>query len=253
MWQASYLPEGAISGLGYVHRLLSFSIMNIVNSFLIVFLPVSAVAFARNDIEQLKAGTEKLLLNFFTISVFLSAFIILNNETVVRLIYERGMFGEDSARLVSGLLYCYLPWILFFPLSNVAVRIFYVYKDYKNLTFVSAGGLLLTLTLAPFLRGWIGVNGLGLMASGHMMCYCLALLFLVHKRYFKIDFPAILKNSLVNAGLAGAIISIMLFLKSCALSDPYTLLGTSLFFLIPVALWRLNRSLDLASILKNRL
>ena len=253
MWHASHLPEGAVSGLGYVNRIMSFSIANIVNSFLVVFLPMSAVAFAKNDMEHLKAETEKLLLNFFTISIFVSAFIILNGETIVRLIYGRGLFDENSVRLVSGLLYCYLPWVLFFPLSNVAVRIFYVYKDYRNLTIISAAGLLLTLMLAPFLRKQLGVNGLGLMSSFHMICYSSALLVVVHKRYFRIDFSVILKGGLVNATMVGSIVSVMLLLKASPLSNPYALLAVSLSVLGPVAFWRLNESLNLVSIFKSKM
>ena len=82
-WHASHLSQGAISGLGYVNRLLSFSIGGVVGSLMVVFLPTASIARAQNFKETLRVHTEKLVHSFLLLSTFVAAFVVLNGKTLV--------------------------------------------------------------------------------------------------------------------------------------------------------------------------
>jgi putative peptidoglycan lipid II flippase len=251
-WHASHLSQGAISGLGYVNRLLSFSIGGVVGSLMVVFLPTASIARAQNFKETLRVHTEKLVHSFLLLSTFVAAFVVLNGKTLVEIVYSRGLFDETSSRLVSGLLYCYIPWIIFFPLSSVSARLLYVHRDYRKLTLVSAAGLALTLSLAPALRKGLGVNGLGLTSSFHMFFHALALSTLVGSKYVKIRVALFSRNVVLHTGLQGAAVLALAYLKRFALINHYVFFVVSTLVLGSITLWRLNESFDLLSILRNK-
>lgn len=240
---ASYLSEGAVSSLGYVQRIMSFSIGNIVGSVLVIFLPTASIYFAKKENTHLREDTEKIMKIFLTISIFAVGFIFLNNEILVRLIYHRGVFDEHSVRLVSGLLYYYLPWIIFFPLSNISTRILYVTRNYKHLALISAAGLLFTLSVVPTLQKNLELNGLGLMSSLHMAFYSIMLIGYIRAKHFRLNVFSILKNGILDVFWAGLIVSALLVLKSSASINNYIFLMLSTLFLCFTCLWRINKNM----------
>lgn len=251
-WNASLLPEGAVSALGYVQRLATFAMGTFVNSFLVVFLPLASMAFQEEGVEYLRGETERMLLRFLVFSCYVMVFVSLNSQTLVQLIYQRGSFTESSVQLVSGLLIYYLPWFLCFPVSNVAVRVCYIHKDYNVLVLVSAGGLLLTLVLAPLLRRTLGLNGLGLMSSLHMIVYSSLLVLIVNKRYFPVRLKAIGRKLAPNLGLV-ALLALGLWLAKAGgvLSPEGLLTATAVALGVPFAWW-LNKEVGLTALLKQK-
>ncbi len=252
MSSSSHLSEGAVSSLGYVQRILAFSIGNIVNSVLVVFLPSASLSFISNGQDSLRQETEKTMSIFMTISLFVSAVIILNSETIVRLIYRQGLFNDDSVKLVSQLAYYYIPWIIFFPISNIAVRVLYINKDYKMLTVISALGLAFTIMLVPVLQKALGVNGLGLMASLHMVFYSILLVIYIRSKFFRVGSSRFISNGMADMLLV-CIIGLVLFsMKQLLMINTTIYFIFNLIILCPLCLWRINNTTGLLNVYKDK-
>jgi len=196
MWHGSFLSQGAISGLGYVQRLMGFALCNVVNSFLVVFLPNASMQFHKNGVEGLRKDTERMVMIFLAISVFLVGLFIVNGEVIIRIIFQRGKFGDESVRTVSGILLFYTPWVMVFPISNLSSRIFYIQKDYKTLCMISAMCILVTLTAAPVLSGLLGVKGLALTSSLNKIAFGVLIISVLYKRNVKIVSSRCMKKTI---------------------------------------------------------
>lgn len=188
MWHASLLNEGAASAMGYVSRLLVFSLVVFVNSVMAVFLPSAARMIEEANHEKLARQTEKLLKVVLGFALCAGFFILLEGETLVRLIYQHGQFSESNITALSALLTTYLPWMFFFPMSAIAIRVLYAYQDYRAISAIAFFCLLPVLFFTPVMREWFGVNGLGWMSSLHMALYGSALLWVVGRKRIPIAY-----------------------------------------------------------------
>jgi len=186
MWHGSFLDAGAISGLGYVQRLMGFALCNVVNSCLVVFLPNASMQFHKNGAEGLRKDVEKVVIAFLAISIFLVGLFAINGEFIIRIIFQRGKFDDDSVRTVSGILIFYTPWIMAFPISNLLNRIFYIQKDYKTLCKISAACILVTLAGAPVFSRIMGVKGLALVSSLNKVAFGMLIIKILYKRNVKV-------------------------------------------------------------------
>ncbi len=101
---ASFLPAGAIAGLYYAQRLayLPLSLFGI---------SVATAALPEMSRESAAAALRPRLVNgFFQILFFVlpaAVALALFGDLAVRVLFQRGAFGEESTRLVSGILIAY--------------------------------------------------------------------------------------------------------------------------------------------------
>lgn len=126
---AAHLKPGTLAGLNYAYRVSQFPNWVFVAAVTSVLLP--AMARASSDAgpaeaERFRSGPTL----FRTIRLLLAALIpaalglYLCREWVVELLFARGSFGEDSARVTSGLLAGYALAIAGQGVSTVCTRMF---------------------------------------------------------------------------------------------------------------------------------
>jgi len=72
-------------------------------------------------------------------------------EPIVRLLFERGMFGPEATRRVAHALACLAPGLLMFSMNNIVARAFYALNDIKTPMKISIFCLILNLALAFWL------------------------------------------------------------------------------------------------------
>src|SRR5689334_20992511 len=72
-------------------------------------------------------------------------------EPIVRLLFERGMFGPDATHRVAQTLSFLAPGLLMFSMNNILARAFFALNDIKTPMKVSVFCLALNLVLAFFL------------------------------------------------------------------------------------------------------
>src|SRR5436190_17611929 len=72
-------------------------------------------------------------------------------EPIVRLIFERGMFGPDATHRVALALACLAPGLLMFSMNNILARAFFALNDIKTPMKISVFCLFLNLGFAVWL------------------------------------------------------------------------------------------------------
>jgi putative peptidoglycan lipid II flippase len=72
-------------------------------------------------------------------------------EPIVRLLFERGMFGPDTTRRVAIALACLAPGLLMFSMNNILARAFFALQDIKTPMRISVACLTLNLLLSFWL------------------------------------------------------------------------------------------------------
>jgi len=72
-------------------------------------------------------------------------------EPIVRLLFERGMFGPEATQRVAMALTCLAPGLLMFSMNNILARAFFALNDIKTPMRISVFCLALNLVLAFFL------------------------------------------------------------------------------------------------------
>jgi putative peptidoglycan lipid II flippase len=98
---ASFLPEGSVSYLYYAERLLEFPLGIVAMAGATAVLPSLAREAAAGDAEALRStfGYTFRMVSFITLPAM--AGLILLGEPMVVLLFQRGEFGTESARLTS--------------------------------------------------------------------------------------------------------------------------------------------------------
>jgi putative peptidoglycan lipid II flippase len=187
MWKASFLEPGAVSAMGYVSRMLVFAIGVFVASLMTVFLPSASKLINEGAFDRLSNQMEKMLKVSLGLGFATCALILVKGDVLMQLLYGRGQVSNTDVYILSQLLLYYLPWVVFFPISAIAIRILYAYQQYKVIALISAISLVLVIMLAPLARSWLGLNGLGLSSSLHMMAYAGLLIYFASKGEININ------------------------------------------------------------------
>ncbi|MBN1433605.1 murein biosynthesis integral membrane protein MurJ [Candidatus Fermentibacterales bacterium] len=159
---ASFLKESSVTALEYAVR-----IKNIAMSLL--FMPMVALSdvglsrkAAEGDIGAFRSEMYDLL-NWTSIimlpcAALLSALAI----PIVSVLFMRGSFGLQDARLVGYALAFYAPWLAQFGFGSVVSRGFYALKDSKTPVLIGIWGVAANVLLNIILIGPLGIGGLAL-------------------------------------------------------------------------------------------
>jgi putative peptidoglycan lipid II flippase len=162
---------GAISALTYSHRLIQLPI------------GIFGVAVATASLPQLSrlfqqdpAGTEfsdslkySVRLNFFFLLPAVAGLMVFS-EGIVKLIFERGAFGDRSTEVTALALRCYAPGILAYSLQKLFTIAFYARIDTRTPAKITAVALLLNFALSLSLMQVL-LHG-GLAAGSALAAWC---------------------------------------------------------------------------------
>ena len=210
---------GAAAGLGYANLLVQTPLGLISNALLVPLLPTFARLTAPADRPQLIQRVRQGLMLSTASMLPLGGLFIALGAPIVALVYERGAFDADAARLVTGLLMAYGLGMPAYLGRDVLVRVFYALGDGTTPFRLSVAGIGLNVLFDWLLVGgptpWgnqspfdFGAPGLVLATVAINVLTCLVLLLcLQHRlqclplRQWGLDAARLL----IAAGLAAAI------------------------------------------------
>ncbi|MBC7194667.1 MAG: murein biosynthesis integral membrane protein MurJ [Caldisericia bacterium] len=161
----SYFGEGAISSLDYSFKVsqLPLGIFAFVIS-LIIF-PTLSQLVSRKNFERL-GKTIQFGLKFILYLMIPSAIgLIILSFPIIRLLFQQGMFGESSTRVVSTLLIFYSIGLPFWGMTALLVRVYYSFKDTITPVIISIITIILQISLYMLNSKLIGLSGIPLGAS----------------------------------------------------------------------------------------
>lgn len=185
--------QGAAAGLGYANLLVQTPLGLISNALLVPLLPTFSRLTAREDRPLLVARVRQGLMLSIVTMVPLGALFVALGAPIVELVYERGAFDAQAAKLVTGLLMAYGLGMPAYLARDVLVRVFYALGDGTTPFRFSLAGIGLNVIFDWLLVGgpspWgstlpfdFGAPGLVLATVAINVITCAGLLFALHQR-----------------------------------------------------------------------
>jgi putative peptidoglycan lipid II flippase len=179
---AFYIIEGAAASLEFSYRLLT-----LISGLLIV--PIAGMAFsymsdflAKNDHTAALSWmwTALRYIMFFLLPVIVIGMLF--GEDIIKIVYQRGAFGEDAVRLTSESLIWHMPSLIGTASIILLLRYFYGLRDTKTPLAIAAAYVPLTILLTILFARTAGVGGIALGYSVGGMVYAILLILALRRK-----------------------------------------------------------------------
>lgn len=157
---ASTIGEGYISAINYSHYIVDMITSVFATSVVTVFFPNVIKTFRDNGIKAVKHKTNIILKTIIFVSIPCTVLISVYSEAIVRLLFFRGAFDENSLHITSVAVSIYSLAIVFVSMKTILFKVFYALQDTKSPTTSAIISILLNIVLSiafvkPF--GYIGI------------------------------------------------------------------------------------------------
>ncbi len=179
---ASLLPEGSVSYLYYADRLVQFPLGIFAYAVATAVLPSLSRQAAISDIPALKdtfAHAMGLVL-FITIPAMVGLIVL--RQPIVKLLFERGAFGNVATQLTASALLYYSIGLWAFSAVRIVVSMFYALQDTKTPVKTAALAIAANILLGIMLMGPMKHNGLALATSLASMINLVLLMVYLRKK-----------------------------------------------------------------------
>lgn len=154
------LGEDTVLALYISNRLVQFPLSIFGISVAVAILPALSKAYALNrDKEQCTLMTSGIRQAFFLTAPATACLIVLR-KPVIRLLFQRGEFGETGTEMAASALLYAAMGLVFFSLVKVMVQGFYARHNTKIPVIIASFSMLLNIVLNALLVGPMGYQGL---------------------------------------------------------------------------------------------
>jgi putative peptidoglycan lipid II flippase len=203
---ASMLRPGSLSALSYGHRLTYVILELFVESFTTVLFPFFSRIAGSEQYQDFGKKLVKSLKTLFWIGFPVSIGILVIHEPLVRLVYQRGAFSEESVLLTSQAVLFYAIGLWAFSISHVLSFAFYSLKDTKTPVVLGIVRLGIKILLSFALVGPMAHAGLALAESlSYIVKAICLLLFLPEELRGNFEYRAVFQSfgmtAVITAGM----------------------------------------------------
>jgi putative peptidoglycan lipid II flippase len=162
---ASQIAVGGISALNYAHRLNFFVQGIFAMSIGTLIFPIISKMASENNYEGFKKNLSKSIgaINLLIIPTMIGSIIFA--DLIISLLFGRGAFDEQAAKMTTDALVFYSIGMVGFGLREILSRAFYSMQDTKTPMINAAIGMLLNILLNYILSPLLGIGGLALATS----------------------------------------------------------------------------------------
>lgn len=197
MFFASSLNPGAWTAIGYSNRVFQFPVGILVTAFLVPLFPIFAKLVAQDDFNNIRRYFNKGVgVLFFAAFPIIIGIWVLGYDGI-KLIFERGAFGDKATFMVTQALWFLAFSILPYVFRDSITRVYYSFNDSAT-PFLTA---LCSIVLKFFLN-WLlvsklaigsGIGGITLSTSLVTLFNATILGLLIRKK-IKMDYKSLFKN-----------------------------------------------------------
>lgn len=161
---ASNFETGVVSAISYSTNIRSVLLI-IAAGILTVLFPKISKLSAEKQIENLRNTVKKAAKVIFAIYVPMTAMSILFAESVVKIVYLRGEFNDDSLISTTNCLVMYSFGLLGICIRDLLVKALYSLEKGKTIICISVMSVTLNIILNIIITKIIGYSGLPLATS----------------------------------------------------------------------------------------
>lgn len=159
---SSNLGPGNLSAVNYAQRLESILNGTVVGALIAVTYPLLS---KYNQLEQ-NDELELLFLNIVKVIILILLpiilFLVSENESIVRVIFQRGKFNSTNSTLTASIFSYYAVNVVFNAMREMCIRIFYIKGATKIPLLLSVLSILINISFSFYLTKFMGLPGLGL-------------------------------------------------------------------------------------------
>lgn len=157
---SSTIGAGYISAINYSHYIVNIVISVFATSVVTVFFPNVIKTFNEKGISAVKEKTNIILKVIIFVSIPCTLLISVYAEPIIRLLFFRGAFDQESLTITSTAVSIYAFAIVFESIKAILFKVFYALQDTKSPTrsaviAISINIILSLLLVKPF--GYKGV------------------------------------------------------------------------------------------------
>jgi len=162
---ASTLIDGSISALYYSNRLVQFPLGAFGIAISIAIFPTLAKYTAKNNIPEFKKSLLFGLKMLIFITVPSAVGLIVLKDSLIRLIYEHGIFSRVATSMTASALLYYSIGLFAYACVRLITMSFYALKDTKTPVKIGIYIVLINIALDLILVKYLAHSGLALATS----------------------------------------------------------------------------------------
>ncbi|GAH92121.1 unnamed protein product, partial [marine sediment metagenome] len=162
---ASTLIDGSISALYYSNRLVQFPLGAFGIAISIAIFPTLAKYTAKNNITEFKKSLLFGLRMLLFITVPSAVGLIVLKDSLIRLIYEHGIFSRAATNMTASALLYYSIGLFAYACVRLITMSFYALKDTKTPVKIGIYIVFLNIALDFILIRYLAHSGLALATS----------------------------------------------------------------------------------------
>ncbi len=162
---ASTLIDGSISALYYSNRLVQFPLGAFGIAISIAIFPTLAKQTAKNDITEFKKSLLFGLKILLFITIPSAVGLIVLKDSLIRLIYEHGIFSSVATSMTASALLYYSIGLFAFACVRLITMSFYALKDTKTPVKIGLYIVFINIALDLILIRFLAHSGLALATS----------------------------------------------------------------------------------------
>ena len=156
---ASTIGAGYISAINYSHYIVDMVSSVFATSIVTVFFPNIVKSFNENGIEIVKSKTRKVLKIIIFITIPATVLIAFFAKTIVKILFFRGAFNNESLEITSMAVAIYSLALTFVCVKIILFKVFYAMQDTKSPTksaIIAIINIVFSVVLAKVM-GYIGI------------------------------------------------------------------------------------------------
>lgn len=159
------LGEDTVLALYISNRLVQLPLSIFGVSVAVAILPALSKAFVQNNDQEQKSLLCSGLRQAFFLTAPAAIALIILRKPVIRLLFQRGEFGEHGTHMAAGALLYAALGLVFFAFVKVMVQGFYARQSTRLPVIIASGSMILNIILNALLVGPMGYQGLALATS----------------------------------------------------------------------------------------
>ncbi|QYM79867.1 murein biosynthesis integral membrane protein MurJ [Horticoccus luteus] len=189
------LNDSAASVLFYANRLVELPIGVFAIAVATVVYPLIAKHAVQRDFASMAEDYQKGMRVILVINVPAAAGLVLLNEPIVRLLFQRGAFTAEDTAHMAPLLALFALGMPFFSVVSLTTRSFYAMKDMLTPVIVAGISFLVNLGLSLLLMRSLEAAGLVLASTAAIVVQTIILQAWLEKRLPQLSFAPLWKSA----------------------------------------------------------
>lgn len=179
---ASSLESGSVSALYYAQIICSDLVNSVIISTIgVVLLPKLTIDVEKKSKQEVINTIRKVLKITIPIIALIALLYIFEGKYLVKIVFERGQFNQESTIIVSNCVIGYSIGLIFMLTKEILSRYFYAINDTFSPMISNIIGIITNIILSIVLSNLLGVQGIAYATSISIVLSNIILLLLLKK------------------------------------------------------------------------